>query len=59
MLYVFLTGFPSYYTFSFFFFKDLFILRIYEYIAAVFRHTRRGHQLPLQTVMSHHWAAGN
>ena len=31
---------------------------VYEYIVAVFRHTRRGHQIPLQMVMSHHVIAG-
>jgi hypothetical protein len=30
-----------------------------EYIVAVFRHTRRGHQIPLQMVVSHHVVAGN
>jgi hypothetical protein len=43
------------------FFKNiyLFILCIYEYTVAVFRHTRRGHQIPLQMVVSHHVVAGN
>jgi len=42
---------------SFFsFFKDLFI--IYEYTVAVFRHIRRGHQISLQMVVSHHVVAG-
>jgi hypothetical protein len=40
-----------------FFFKDLFYL--YEYTVALFRHTRRGHQIPLQVVVSHHVVAGN
>jgi len=31
---------------------------IYEY-TAVFRHTRRGYRIPLQTVVSHHVVAGN
>jgi hypothetical protein len=39
--------------------KILFIYYLYEYIVAVFRHTRRGHQIPLQMVMSHHVGAGN
>jgi hypothetical protein len=30
-----------------------------EYTAAVFRHTRRGHQIPLEMVVSHHVVAGN
>jgi hypothetical protein len=40
-----------------FFFKDLFYL--YEYTVAVFRHTRRGSQISLQMVLSHHLVAGN
>jgi hypothetical protein len=37
----------------------LFILYIYvEYTVAVFRHTRRGHWIPLQMVASHHVVAG-
>jgi hypothetical protein len=43
--------------FFFFFFKDLFITC--EYTVAVFRHTRRGHQIPLQMFVSHHVVAGN
>jgi hypothetical protein len=34
-------------------------LYLYAYIVAVFRHTRRGHQIPLQMVVSHHVVAGN
>jgi hypothetical protein len=40
-----------------FFFKDLFII-ISKYTVAVFRHTRRGHQISLQMVVSHHVVAG-
>jgi hypothetical protein len=40
--------------FLFLFFK----IYLYEYIVAVFRHTRRGHQIPLQVVVSHHVVAG-
>jgi hypothetical protein len=40
----------------FFFFKDLFI--ICKYTVAVFRHTRRGHQISLWMVESHHVVAG-
>jgi hypothetical protein len=36
--------------------KDLFY--ICEYTAAVFRHTKRGHQTPLKMVVSHHVVAG-
>ena len=32
---------------------------ICEHTVAVFRHTRRGHQTPLQMVVSHHVVAGN
>jgi hypothetical protein len=39
-----------------FFFKDLFI--ICKYTVAVFRHTRRGHPISLQMVVSHHVVAG-
>ena len=35
------------------FFKDL-----YQYTVAVFRHTKRGHQIPLEVVVSHYVAAG-
>jgi hypothetical protein len=38
--------------------KELFVY-VYEYIVAVFRHTRRGHQIPLQMVVNHHVVAGN
>ena len=31
---------------------------VYEYTVAVFRHTRRGHQTPLQMVVSHQVVAG-
>jgi hypothetical protein len=38
-----------------FVFKELFIyFYVYEYTVAVFRHTRRGHQIPLQMAVSHH-----
>jgi hypothetical protein len=39
-----------------FFFKILFY--VYEYIVAVFRYIRRGYQIPLQMVVSHHVVAG-
>jgi hypothetical protein len=32
---------------------------VYEYTVATFRHTRRGHHIPLQMVASHHVIAGN
>jgi hypothetical protein len=42
--------------FFFFFFKDLFI--ICKYTVVVFRHTRRGRQISLWMVVSHHVVAG-
>jgi hypothetical protein len=46
--------------FFLFFFKDLFIYLfiICKYTVAVFRHTRRGSQISLQMVVSHHVVAG-
>jgi hypothetical protein len=41
-----------------FFFKDLFII-IYKYTVAVFRCAKRGHQVSLWVVVSHHVVAGN
>jgi hypothetical protein len=41
----------------FFFFKDLFII-IHKFTVAVFRHPRRGHQISLWVVVSHHMVAG-
>jgi hypothetical protein len=39
------------------------ILFIYHYLekhtVAVFRHTRRVHQIPLQMIVSHHVVSGN
>jgi hypothetical protein len=48
----------------FFFEQSLFFLRfiyfyLYEYTVTVFRHSRRGHQIPLQMAVSHHVVAGN
>jgi hypothetical protein len=39
--------------------RFIYLLYVYEYTAAVFRHSRRGHQIPLQMVVSHHVVAGN
>jgi hypothetical protein len=36
-----------------------YLFNVYEYTVAVFKHTRKGHQIPLQMVMSHHVVAGN
>jgi hypothetical protein len=41
----------------FYFLKNLFII-ISKYTVAVFRCTRRGHQISLQMVVSHHVVAG-
>jgi hypothetical protein len=39
-------------------FLNIYLYYIYEYTAvAVFRHTRKGHQISLQMVVSHHVAA--
>jgi hypothetical protein len=40
-------------------FVCLFVCLMYEYTVAVFRHTRRGHRIPLQMVVSYHVVAGN
>jgi phage shock protein PspC (stress-responsive transcriptional regulator) len=47
--------YPASYNVVFFFFKDLCITC--KYTVAVFRHTRRGHQISLQMVVSHHVVA--
>jgi hypothetical protein len=43
---------------SWYLFVYLFIY-LFEYAVAIFRHTRRGHWIPLQVVVSHHVVAGN
>jgi hypothetical protein len=35
-----------------------FLFYVYEYTVAVFRHIRRGHQIPCQMGVSHHVVAG-
>ena len=46
-------------------FKDLFaclciyLFYVCEYVVTLFRPTRRGHQIPLQMVVTHHVVAGN
>jgi hypothetical protein len=42
-----------------FFFLKNYLFYICEYTVAVFRHTRRGHKISLQVVVSHHVVAGN
>jgi hypothetical protein len=37
----------------------IYLFIYYKYTVAVFRHTRRGHQIPLWMVVSHHVVAGN
>jgi len=44
---------------SFFFLTFIYIFYTCEYTVAVFRHTRKRHQIPLQIVVSHHVVAGN
>jgi hypothetical protein len=45
--------------FKFLFFnKRFYLFYVYEYMVAVFSHTRRGHQIPLQMAVSHHVIAG-
>jgi len=43
---------------KFLFFFKTYLFIIYEYTVTVFRHTRRGHQMSLQMVVSHHVVAG-
>jgi hypothetical protein len=43
----------------FFFFFRIYLLYLYEYTVAAFRHTRSGHPILLQLVVSHHVVAGN
>jgi hypothetical protein len=50
-------GFVLLHIFIYLFLKTLFIL--YGYTVAVFRHNRRGPQISLQMVVSHHVVAGN
>jgi hypothetical protein len=52
-------GYEKLFFFFIFIFRALFTFYLYEYTAAVFRHTRRGHQIPLQMAVSHHVVAGN
>ena len=41
------------------FFLKIYLLYLYDYAVVVFRHTRKGRQIPLQMVVSHHVVAGN
>jgi hypothetical protein len=51
------TTMPSQSSDSFFFFK-IYLFIICKFTVAVFRHSRRGHQILLQMVVSHHVVAG-
>jgi hypothetical protein len=42
----------------FFFFLKIYLFIICKYTVAVFRHARRGRQISLQMVVSHHVVAG-
>ena len=41
------------------FYLEDYLFYVCEYTVAVLRHTRRGHWIPLQMVVSHHVTAGN
>jgi hypothetical protein len=41
-----------------FFKRFIYLFYVYEYMIALFRHTKRRHQIPLQMVVSHHVVAG-
>jgi len=41
------------------FFLKIYLFYVYVYTLTIFRHTRRGHQIQLQMVMSHHVVTGN
>jgi hypothetical protein len=45
--------------FFFFFFFKIYLFIICKYTVAVFRHSRRGRQILLGMVVSHHVVAGN
>jgi hypothetical protein len=51
---------PNEELFFFFFFKDFlnYLFIICKYTVAVFRHSRRGRQILLRMVVSHHVVAG-
>jgi hypothetical protein len=47
-----------YFLFYFFYFFKTYLFIIHKYTVAVFRHSRRGRQILLQMVVSHHVVAG-
>jgi hypothetical protein len=49
----------GFWLFCFFVFFKTYLLYVYEYTVAVFRHTRKGYQIPLEMVVSHHMGARN
>jgi hypothetical protein len=51
-------GQDFWFSFFFFLFFKIYFLYVYEYTVALFRHTRRGHQIALQMVVRHHVVAG-
>jgi hypothetical protein len=51
----FTSGMPN---FNLFLFLKIYLFIICKYTVAVFRHTRRGSQISLQMVVSHHVVAG-
>jgi glucan phosphoethanolaminetransferase (alkaline phosphatase superfamily) len=51
-------GFFLFVWFLFLFFLKIYLFIICKYTVAVFRHSRRGRQILLQMVVSHHVVAG-
>ena len=41
-----------------YFIKKMYLLYVCEYTVTIFRHTRKGHQIPLQMAVSHRVVAG-
>jgi hypothetical protein len=46
-------------TYTALFFKKIYLFCVCNYTATGFKHTRKGHQIPLEKVVSHYVAAGN
>ena len=60
VMFFFRSTYPDFhFHFLFGFFFLIYLFYVYEVTVAVFRHTRRGYQIPLQMVASHHVVAGN
>ena len=47
-----------YYFIRYFLFFKIYLFIICKYTVAVFRHSKRGHQISLRMVVSHHMVAG-